>query len=140
MTYRFVADIAYGWHEELPPGVITPTAGIIESEDEESFALEFTCGVEEPDEQDVRLGMDSYCVVTPDQNAAHGCVRTVELEGNLLRVTFDPAALDDLELDDPVVEAVLNAPAEDIARMRDALIHVLAYGRPAALPIVITGR
>ncbi|MEV6200074.1 Imm10 family immunity protein [Streptomyces sp. NPDC051771] len=89
MTYRFVADIAYGRHDELPPGAYCPSAGVIESEDEESFALEFQSLVEEPDEQNVRLGMDSYCVVTPDQNTAY-CVRTVELSGDLLQVTFDP--------------------------------------------------
>ncbi|MFI8324197.1 Imm10 family immunity protein [Streptomyces sp. NPDC085529] len=137
MTYRFVANVVYGWHQDLPPGIHVPTAGVAESEDEESFALEFQGGVEEPDEQAVRLGLDSYCVLTPVQNTAYGCVHTVELEGNLLRVTFDPAVLDDLELDDPVVEAVLRAPAEDIARLKDALRHILAYGRAAALPIVI---
>ncbi|MFI8509944.1 Imm10 family immunity protein [Streptomyces sp. NPDC085460] len=138
MTYRFVANIAYGWHDELPPGAYCPSAGVIESEDEESFALEFQCSVEEPDEQEVRLGLDSYCVVTPDQNTAHGCVRTVELSGDLLRVTFDPARLDDLGLDDPVVEAVLNAPPEDVARMCEALVRILAYGRSDALPTVRT--
>ncbi|GGR19036.1 Imm10 family immunity protein [Streptomyces roseolus] len=136
MSYRFVATIAYGWHEELPPGAYVPTAGVIESEDEESFALEFQSGIEEPDEQAVRLGMDSYCVVTPDQNTAYGCLRAVELGGDLLRVTFDPAHLDDLGLEDPVVEVVLDAPAEDVARMREALKHILAYGRPDALPVV----
>lgn len=136
MTYRFVANIAYGWHDELPPGAYCPSAGVIESEDEESFALEFQSSVDEPDEQNVRLGMDSYCVVTPDQNTAYGCVRTVELSGDLLRVTFDPAHLDDLGLDDPVVEVVLDAPAEGVARMGEALKHILAYGRPDARPIV----
>ncbi|MFF5504085.1 Imm10 family immunity protein [Streptomyces roseolus] len=136
MSYRFVATIAYGWHEEIPPGAYVPAAGVIESEDEESFALEFQGGIEEPDEQDVRLGMDSYCVVTPDQNTAYGCLRAVELEGDLLRVTFDPARLDDLGLEDPVVEVVLDAPAEDVVRMREALQRILAYGRPDALPVV----
>ncbi|MFH8255404.1 Imm10 family immunity protein [Streptomyces roseolus] len=139
MAYRFVASIAYGRHDELPPGAVCPSAGVIESEDEENFALEFQSSVDEPDEQSVRLGMDSYCVVTPDQNAAYGCVRTVELSGDLLRVTFDPAHLDDLGLDDPVVEAVLNAPPEDVARMREALVRILAYGRSGALPIVRAG-
>ncbi|MFD5768378.1 Imm10 family immunity protein [Streptomyces sp. NPDC127049] len=138
MTYRFVANIAYGWHDELPPGAYCPSAGVIESEDEESFVLEFQSFVEEPDEQNVRLGMDSYCVVTPDQNTAYGCVRTVELSGDLLRVTFDPAYLDELGLDDPVIEAVLNAPPEDVARMREALVRILAYGRSDALPTVRT--
>lgn len=137
MAYRFVANIAYGWQEKRPPDSYVPTAGVAESEDEEGFALEFQCGFGEPDEQDIRNGSDSYCVVTPDQNTAYGCVRTVELEGNLLRVTFDPAYLDDLCLDDPVVEAVLRAPDEDVARMREALARILAYGRADALPILI---
>ena len=137
MAYRFVANIAYGWQEKRPPDSYVPTAGVAESKDEESFALEFQCGVGEPDEQDIRNGSDSYCVVTPDQNTAYGCVRTVELEGNVLRVTFDPAYLEDLYLDDPVVEAVLHAPVEDIARMTEALTRILTYGRPDALPIVI---
>ncbi|MBT2365390.1 hypothetical protein J7E88_08645 [Streptomyces sp. ISL-10] len=114
-----------------------PTAGVAESEDEESFALEFQGGFEEAAEQDIRNGSDSYCVFTPDQNTAYGCVRTAELEGNLLRVTFDPAYLEALCLDDPVVEAVLRAPAEDVARMREALTRILTYGRPDALPILI---
>ncbi|MFF9340313.1 MULTISPECIES: Imm10 family immunity protein [unclassified Streptomyces] len=136
MTYRFVATIAYGWHENFPPGVYVPLAGVAESEDERGFALEFQGDSEEPDEQNIRLGMDSYCVVTPDQNTAYGCLRAVELEGNLLRVTFDPAHLDDLGLGDPVVEAVLQAPADDIARMREALRRILTYGRADALPVM----
>ncbi|MEU0163473.1 Imm10 family immunity protein [Streptomyces sp. NPDC006261] len=137
MVYRCVANIAYGWQEKRPPDSYVPTAGVAESGDEESFALEFQGGFGEPDEQAIRNGCDSCCVVTPDQNTAYGCVRTVELEGNLLRVTFDPAYLDDLCLDDPVVEAVLRAPDEDVARMREALTRILTYGRPDALPILI---
>ncbi|MFF4796704.1 Imm10 family immunity protein [Streptomyces sp. NPDC001276] len=136
MTYRFTANIAYGWHEP-GPDIYALTAGVAESEGGESFALEFQCTFEEPEAQDIRNGSDSYCVVTPDQNTAYGCVRSVELEGDILRVTFDPDSLEDLFLDDPVVEAVLHAPAADIARMREALTRILTYGRPDALPIVI---
>ncbi|MEV6200075.1 hypothetical protein AB0M64_08890 [Streptomyces sp. NPDC051771] len=35
-----------------------------------------------------------------------------------------------------MVEAVLNAPPEDVARMREALVRILAYGRSDALPTV----
>ncbi|MFF7813657.1 hypothetical protein ACFZCF_17360 [Streptomyces sp. NPDC007945] len=90
----------------------------------------------EPDGQEIPLGMDSYCVVTPDQNTAYGCLRMVECEGDLLRLAFAPAHLDDLGLDDPVVEAVLQAPAEKVARMKEALQRVLTYGRSDALPVV----
>ncbi|AIV34001.1 MULTISPECIES: Imm10 family immunity protein [Streptomyces] len=136
MTYRFTANIAYGWHEP-GPDIYALTAGVAESDGGESFALEFQCGFEEPDAQNIRNGCDSYCVVTPDQGTAYGCVRTVELEGDILRVTFDPDSLEALFLDDPVVEAVLHAPAADIARMREALTRILTYGRPDALPIVV---
>ncbi|GAA2292951.1 hypothetical protein GCM10010415_76060 [Streptomyces atrovirens] len=111
------------------------TAGVTESEGGESFTLEFQCGFEEPDAQNIRNGCSSYCVATPDQGTAYGCVRTVELEGDILRVTFDPDSLEALFLDDPVVEAVLHAPAADIARMREALTRILTYGRPDAIPI-----
>ncbi|MEU0589778.1 Imm10 family immunity protein [Streptomyces sp. NPDC006132] len=136
MTYRFTAKIAYGWHEP-GPDTYSLTAGVAESDAGEGFALEFQCGFEEPDAQNIHNGCDSYCVVTPDQGTAYGCVRTVELEGDLLRVTFDPDSLEALFLDDLVVEAVLHAPAADVAHMKEALTRILAYGRPGALPIVI---
>ncbi|MFF3414896.1 Imm10 family immunity protein [Streptomyces sp. NPDC002698] len=136
MTYRFTANIAYGWHEP-GPDIYALTAGVAESDSMESFVLQFHSDFEEPDAQNIRNGCDSYCVVTPDQGTAYGCVRTVELEGDILRVTFDPDSLEALFLDDPVVEAVLHAPAADVARMREALTRILTYGRPDALPIVI---
>ncbi|MEU3664340.1 Imm10 family immunity protein [Streptomyces sp. NPDC032940] len=135
MTYRFTANIAYGWHEP-GPDVYSLGAGVAES-DGGGFALEFQAFFDEPDAQNIRNGTDSYCVVTPDQCTAYGCVRTVELEGDILRITFDPDCLEALFLDDPVVEAVLQAPAADVARMREALTRILAYGRPDALPIVV---
>lgn len=52
-------------------------------------------------------------------------------------MTLDPSSLDALGLADPVVEAVLRAPAAEVARMREVLPRVLAYGRPDARPRVI---
>jgi hypothetical protein len=136
VTYRFTANIAYGWHEP-GPDLYSAAAGLAESDDAESFVLEFQSFFEEPDAQNIRNGTDSYCVITPDQGTAYGCVRTVELDGDILRVTFNPDSLQALWLDDPVVEVFLRAPAADIARMREALTRILAYGRPDALPIVV---
>lgn len=113
-------------------------AGVAESDDEEAFSLLFMCGVDEPDAQDVRLGMDTHCLVTPDQGTAYGCVREVRLDGDVLRVTLDPSSLDALGLTDPVVEALLRAPAADVARMREVLPRILAYGRSAARPRVLS--
>lgn len=112
-------------------------AGVAESDDEEAFSLLFMCGFDEPDAQEVRLGMDTHCLVTPDQGTAYGCVREVELDGDVLRVTLDPLSLDDLGLADPVVEVLLRAPAADVARLREVLPRILVYGRSDARPRLI---
>ncbi|MYV51345.1 Imm10 family immunity protein [Streptomyces sp. SID3212] len=133
MTYRFTAHVVCGLDDQG----CCPTAGVAESDDHEAFSLLFMCDFGEPDAQEVSLGMDTHCLVTPDQGTAYGCVREVELDGDVLRVTLDPSSLDDLGLADPVVEALLRAPAADVARLREVLRRVLAYGRPDARPAVV---
>lgn len=135
MTYRFTAQFACGLDE--PDQGDCAMAGVAESDDEEAFSLLFTCGFDEPDAQEVRLGMDTHCLVTPDQGTAYGCVREMELDGDVLRVRLDPSSLDALGLADPVVEALLRAPMADVARMRKVLPRILAYGRPDARPRLI---
>ncbi|MFJ5219455.1 hypothetical protein ACIP98_32710 [Streptomyces sp. NPDC088354] len=91
------------------------TAGVAESNDGEVFSLTFMCEFGEPDGQDIRPGFDSYSLVTPDQGTAYGCIGQVGLDGDVLRVTLDA-----LGLDDPVVGAVLRAPASDVAACKRA--------------------
>ncbi|MGW1612468.1 Imm10 family immunity protein [Streptomyces sp. NPDC002285] len=111
-------------------------AALAEADDEEAFSMMFMCAFGEPSAQDVAHGFDTHCVVTPDQSTAYGCVRAVELDEDVLRVTLDPASLDALELTDPVVEAVLHVPEADTARMLGVLARILAYGRLDARPVV----
>ncbi|MDQ0600253.1 hypothetical protein QF037_004598 [Streptomyces canus] len=132
MTYRFVARAA-GAEIDLDYDCFIE-AGISEGEDGSGFIMMFQCGSEEPDEQDISLGFDTHCLVTADQGTAYGCVQSVELTGNVLRVSLVPEALPALGLDDAEIEAVLEAPAEDIARFREVLPRVLAYGREDARP------
>ncbi|MGW5385976.1 Imm10 family immunity protein [Nocardia sp. NPDC003963] len=113
-------------------------AGVAESHDTAAFSLVFMCDFEEPDEQEVSLGMDTHCLVTRDQGTAYGCVREVELTDDVLRVTLDPESLDDLGLTDPVVEALLRAPAAEVARLWEVLPRILVYGRPDARPRLMT--
>ncbi|MFD0026754.1 Imm10 family immunity protein [Streptomyces sp. NPDC127172] len=135
MAYRFTAQLACGLDD--PDTDDCMMAGVAESDDEDGFSLMFMCDFDEPDEQEVSLGMDTHCLVTPDQGTAYGCVRELELVGEVLRVTLDPASLDDLGLSDHIVEAVLRAPAADVARMREVLPRVLAFGRPDARPRLV---
>jgi hypothetical protein len=136
MTYRFTAHSACGFDD--PDGDDCVMAGVAESEDAEGFSLLFMCDFEEPDAQEVALGMDTHCLVTPDQGTAYGCVREVDLSDDVLRVVLDPASLNDLGLTDPVVEVLLRAPAEEITRLREVLPRILTYGRPDARPRLVT--
>lgn len=132
MTYRFTARIACGLDD--PEQDDCMLAGLAESDGEGAFSMTFMCDFEEPSAQDVALGFDTHCLVTPDQNTAYGCVRSVELDEGVLRVTLDSTSLAALELSDPVVEVVLCAPEADVARMRHVLARILAHGRPDARP------
>lgn len=131
MSYRFVAR-AVG--VEIDPDGYFIEAGVAEGPDGSGFVLLFMCDGAEPDEQDVSLGLDTHCVVTADQGTAYGCVREAVLTDDVLRVSLDPSSLDALRLEDAEIEAVLEAPAEDIARFREVLARVLAYGREDARP------
>ncbi|MGV9989401.1 Imm10 family immunity protein [Streptomyces sp. NPDC003374] len=135
MAYGFTAQFACGLDDPDQDDCLM--AGVAESDDEEAFSLLFMCDFDEPDAQEVRLGTDTHCLVTPDQGTAYGCVRGVELDGDVLRVTLDPSSLDALGLADPVVEALLRAPAADVARMREVLPRILVYGRADARPSLI---
>ncbi|MFE6963063.1 Imm10 family immunity protein [Streptomyces sp. NPDC057696] len=131
MTYRFTARAA---RTEIDPDGYFTEAALAEGEDGSGFILMFMTGEEEPDDQEVALGMDTHCLVTAGQGTAYGCVRQAVLTGNVLRVSLDPEALEDLRLTDSEIEAVIEAPAEDIVLFREVLAQVLGYGRADAVP------
>lgn len=131
MSYRFVAR-AVG--VEIDPDGYSVEAGVAEEPDGSGFVLLFMCDGGEPDDQDVELGLDTHCLVTADQGTAYGCVREAVLTGGALRMSLDPSSLDELGLEDAEIEAVLEAPAEDVARFREVLARILAYGREDARP------
>jgi hypothetical protein len=129
MAYRFTARAVSA---DLDGEVLQ--AGVAEGEDGSGFSLLFMGDTGEPSRQDVSLGFDTHCVVTPDQSTAYGCVREIALKDNLLTVSLDPDSLEDLELEDAQIEAVLEVPAEDIQQMREVLARVLTLGRHDARP------
>lgn len=132
MTYRFTARAAGA---EIDPDGYFTEAGLSEGEDGSGFVLLFMSGEENPDEQDTALGFDTHCLVTAGQGTAYGCVREAVLTGNVLRVSLAPGALAGLRLADADIEATIEAPADDVARFREVLAEVLAYGRADALPV-----
>ncbi|MFC9618188.1 Imm10 family immunity protein [Streptomyces sp. NPDC056721] len=131
MTYRFTARAA---RTEIDPDGYFTEAALAEGEDGSGFILMFMAGEEDPDDQEVALGMDTHCLVTAGQGTAYGCVREADLSGNVLRISLNPEALEDLRLSDSEIEVVIEAPAEDVVLFRQVLARVLAYGRANAVP------
>lgn len=131
MTYRFIARVAT---TEIDPDGYFTEAALAEDESGGGFILMFMAGEEEPDDQEVALGMDTHCLVTAGQGTAYGCVREAVLSDNILRVSLDPGSLDNLRLNDHEIEAVIETSAEDLAAFREVLAQVLAYGRADARP------
>ncbi|MEU0163672.1 Imm10 family immunity protein [Streptomyces sp. NPDC006261] len=132
MTYRFTARAA---RTEVDPDGYFTEAALAEGEDGSGFILMFMAGEKEPDDQEVALGMDTHCLVTAGQGTAYGCVREAVLTDDVLRISLAPEALEDLRLTDREIEAVIEAPAEDIGQFRKVLAQVLGYGRTDAVPI-----
>jgi hypothetical protein len=129
MTYRFVARAVDG---EMDPDGYWMEAELSEG-GHRGFTLLFRSGGEHSDEDD-----ESHCVVTNTPGTAYGCVRTAELSGDVLRLSLDPSSLSALRLDDAEIEAVLEAPAEGVARFREVLARILAYGPEDERPVRVT--
>jgi hypothetical protein len=131
MTIRFTAT-AVGVDEDDELECLT--AGVAEDEDGEGMVLLFMCGLTEPDEDDVELGEDTHCLVTADQSTAYGAVERVALRDKVLHVTLSPSGLEELGLDEPEIEAVLDVEDEVVDQLRVGLRRVLTYGRADARP------
>jgi hypothetical protein len=131
MSIEFIARVA-GVDDEH-----CLVAAVAEREDGTGRALMFQAGDEPPDEQEVRLGMDTYCVVTEAQGTAYGCVRELTIDGDRMRVVISDEVLADLGLDHGVIEVQLAVPPESVEILRDYLGRILTYGRPDARPTVL---
>jgi hypothetical protein len=131
MSIEFIARVAGVDDEYCLVGAVA------EREDGTGRALMFQAGEEPPDEQDVRLGMDTYCVVTEDHGTAYGCVRELSIDGDRMHVVISDEALADLGLDHGVIQVQLAVPPESVEVLREYLGRILTYGRPDARPAVL---
>jgi Immunity protein 10 len=131
MPIEFVAHLA-GVDDEY-----CLVAAVSERDDGTGRTLMFQAGREPPDEQDVRLGMDTHCLVTENQGTAYGCVRELTIDGDRMRVIIAPDALADLGLDDAEIRVQLAAEAHSVELVREYLRRILTYGRPEAQPAIL---
>ena len=112
-------------------------AGVSEHPDGDGQALIFQCGLDEPDEQDVELGMDTYCLTTSAGGAAYGCVTEAVLDGRRLRVVVASDACEPLGWQGPEIVVDIEVEDQRIEVFRGALRAVLGYGRVDARPGVL---
>ena len=73
-------------------------AGLSEHAGGSGWALFFQRTDYEPDEQDIRWGMNSYCLTTGGGLTVYGGLRRAELDGDVLRLTLSGGAADVLRL------------------------------------------
>ncbi|CEJ91355.1 hypothetical protein VHEMI07073 [[Torrubiella] hemipterigena] len=109
-------------------------ASLAEHVDGTGFTLNFQCGSEEPDDQDIDLGMDSHCLIMEDQRTAYGCVESACLIDNVLRITLRPEHVAIFELTDAEIEATIIASPTQLNQFREVLGEIFRYGRESAQP------
>ncbi|MET8508743.1 Imm10 family immunity protein [Streptomyces sp. NPDC004787] len=88
------------------------------------------------DEQEIELGMDTYCIVSePGQNCCYGGVIECEIgdQGLYLRLSGETAS--DLGLDEETYFD-LNIPDEEMRTLRRGLKEVLSSGRQDSIPVM----
>lgn len=108
--------------------------GVRETLDDESWSLMFQEPYDAEDPQEIRLGMDTYClVVDPGQACCYGGVLECDIAGEelVLRLTEQAASA----LGTPTVMRFTLAMGPDQLRtLRRGLARVLTSGRPDAVP------
>jgi hypothetical protein len=108
--------------------------GVRESTDSEAWSLLFIECCDLSNEQDIALGMDTYClVVSPGQATHYGGVRECELTNGELRLLLSEDAAATLEMP-PTARFVLELPSHQHELLRRGLRRVLNSGRADAIP------
>jgi hypothetical protein len=88
---------------------------------------------EQPDEQNVRNGTDTYCVMNESGGVHYGGLKGVSLLPGLLTLSFDEEAVKVLGLPSNVIPLGI-ASTVDLAELRAGLHRVLTYGNPQKFP------
>ncbi|MFJ3249072.1 Imm10 family immunity protein [Streptomyces sp. NPDC086782] len=88
---------------------------------------------EQPDEQNVRNGTDTYCVVNESGGVHYGGLKGVSLMPDLLTLSFNDEATEVLGLPSNVIPLGIAAGV-DLSKLRAGLQYVLTYGNPQKFP------
>lgn len=106
-------------------------AGVDEAGSRRSFSIQRS--TYEPDEQDIRLGMNSYNISTERGFTVYGCLHRVQLTDSVLSLTFTTEDAEILEISTPVEVNLTEATAE-LAVLVGKLREILDWGAPEKRP------
>jgi hypothetical protein len=122
--------------EEHPPLLLV---GFAEAADGGGRAFHFQCDLRVNDygEGSNWPEGESYCVSTERGFTRFGCVREIEVRGDLVRVAFTEGAVRDLRLPDSEYEFRVAADGADMPRLLAMLRRVLTCGRPEYHPRIL---
>jgi hypothetical protein len=108
--------------------------GVRETTDPESWSLMFMECYDAEDEQEIALGMDTYClVVDPGQATHYGGVKECEFTGTELRLVLAEDAATALGMPSHA-RFVLDLPPHQRELLGRGLRRVLTSGRAEAMP------
>ena len=130
-SYWVITALVIG--EEVPG--VTFSVFIGDGEDAVSEGYDFDLQRfldDQPDEQNVRNGTDSYCIVN-ESGVHYGGLEEVSLLPDLLSLRFDDEAVEALDLPSNIVPLGI-APTINVDEMRAGLRRVLSYGNPDKIP------
>ncbi|MGH3251508.1 MAG: Imm10 family immunity protein [Trebonia sp.] len=109
--------------------------GIRDSDAPDSWSLVFAEPYDADDPQEIRLGMDTYCLVAdPGQATYYGGVRECELSGGRLHLKFTAEAADTLGMPVDTSFALEGLTPQQVDLLGRGLARVLTSGRAGEVP------
>ncbi|MFJ3978144.1 Imm10 family immunity protein [Streptomyces sp. NPDC090021] len=115
----------FGYEEDDDDEVVE--AALSESLDGTGFVLSMQRTTYEPDDQDVSMGMDTYCLVSGGKSHYGGVLRA-RREGNLIHLVISPAASSLLGLPEEIRASLAGSPLA-ISEFFSGLPGILQWGR-----------
>ncbi|MFI9726281.1 hypothetical protein [Streptomyces sp. NPDC052092] len=120
--------------EEVPGVTFSVFVGDGTDAVENGYYFDFQRFVDDqPDEQNVRNGTDSYCVMNESGGVHYGGLKGVSLLPDLLTLSFTEEAIEVLGLPSNIIPLAI-APSVDLGGLQAGLQRVLTYGNPKKIP------
>ncbi|MFJ8149121.1 Imm10 family immunity protein [Streptomyces sp. NPDC096048] len=110
-------------------------AGFSEGADEPGFTLLIQRSDYEPDEQDISLGFDTYCLVSGGRSH-YGGLRRVERDAEMIRFLFSSQAAAVLGISESLTVR-FEAPTQSVEAYSSGLPGILDWGRETERPILV---